>query len=63
LELATDQQAEIDSEVVLALDDEIVQWRDPTSVSEDEDDMGEMSHDVLEQEAYSELVSHCSYMI
>ena len=49
----------------MAADDQFVQWRDPTSLSEDEDNMGEVSdsgHDVSEQDAYSELVSHGGYI-
>jgi hypothetical protein len=64
LELATDQQAEIelnDSEIVAAADEHNMQLRDPTNFSEDEDDMDDVSdpgHDVSEAEAYAELVNH-----
>jgi hypothetical protein len=61
--LATDQQAEIESNdngLVAAGDDHDMQPRDPPSYSEDEDDTNELSgsgHDVSEAEAYAELVN------
>jgi hypothetical protein len=66
LELATDQQAEIesdDSEIVAAADGHDMQLRDPTIFSENEDendtnDPSDPGHDVSEAEAYAELVNH-----
>jgi hypothetical protein len=61
--LAKDQQAEIESNddgLVISEDDHDMQLREPICFSEDDDAMDEVSdsgHDVLEAEAYAELVS------
>ena len=61
--MATDQQAEIelnDGEIIATADEHDMQLRDPSNVSEDEDDTLDPSdpgHDVSEAEAYAELVN------